>query len=182
MFRRKRTHSDFAAEIEAHIKLEADRLRTEGLCEEEAQAMAQREFGNIAAAEERFYESRCWLFWDHLGQDLRLAERLLAKTPGWTAVAALTVALGIGATAAIFSIVNTVLLRPLPFSQPQQLYGVIETNKFEEMTLAPDYFTMRENLRPTSTLSIAEMAAYDTDGTGVNWAGPDHPERLTSGR
>jgi predicted permease len=182
MFRRKRKHSDFAAEIEAHIKLEADRLRAEGLSEQEAQATAQREFGNIVAAEERFYESRRWLFWDHLAQDLRLAARLLAKTPGWTAVAALTVALGIGATAAIFSIVNTVLLRPLPFPQPQQLYGVIETNQFGEMTLAPDYFTMRENLRAASTQSIAEMAAYDTDGTGVNWAGTDHPERLTSGR
>ena len=174
MVRRKRKHSDFTAEIEAHIKIEADRLRRQGLSEEEALAAARREFGNIAAAEERFYESRRWLFWDHLVQDLRLAARLLAKTPGWTAVAALTVALGIGATAAIFSTVNAVLLRPLPFPQPQQLYGVIETTKFGETTLAPDYFTMRENLRRASTQSIAEMAAYDTDGTGVNWAGADH--------
>lgn len=182
MVRRKRKHSDFAAEIEAHIKIEADRLRRQGLSEAEALAAAQREFGNIAAAEERFYESRRWLFWDHLVQDLRLAARQLAKTPGWTAVAALTVALGIGATAAIFSTVNAVLLRPLPFPQPRQLYGVTETTNFGETTLAPDYFTMRENLRGASTQSIAEMAAYDTDGAGVNWAGADHPERLTSGR
>ncbi len=180
MFRRKRTHSDFSAEIEAHIRLEADRLRAKGLSEEGADAAARRQFGNIAVAEERFYESRRWLLWDHLGQDLRLAARLLAKTPGWTAVAALTVALGIGATAAIFSIVNVVLLRPLPFPQPQQLYGVTETTQFGEMTLAPDYFTMRENLHAAP--GIAEMAAYDMDGTGVNWAGTDHPERLTSGR
>ncbi len=182
MLRRKRTYSDFAAEIEAHVKLEADRLSARGLSQEEAEAAARREFGNIAAAEERFYESGRWLFWDHLRQDLRLAARLLAKTPGWTAVAALTVALGLGATAAIFTIVNAVLLRPLPFPQAERLYGVTELTKFGEMTLAPDYFTMRENLRAASTQSIAEMAAYDTDGTGVNWAGTDHPERLTSGR
>jgi hypothetical protein len=88
MFRRKRAHSDFAAEIEAHIKLEADRLRAEGLSQEDAGATARRGFGNVAAAEERFHESRRWLLWDHLRQDLRLATRLLIKTPGWTAVAA----------------------------------------------------------------------------------------------
>ncbi len=181
MFRRNRKHRDFTAEIQAHIELETDRLRKLGLSQEEARAEARREFGNVAAAEERLYEFRRWMFWDNLRQDLRLATRLLAKTPGWTSVAALTVALGIGATAAIVSIVYAVLLRPLPFPQPQQLYGVIEATKFGEMTLAPDYFTMRENLQTAATRSIAEMAAYDGDTTGVNWTGADHAERLTSG-
>ena len=181
MFRRERKDSDFEAEIEAHIELEAGRLRKLGLTEEEAHAVARRQFGNIAAAQERFYEFRRWMFWDHLRQDFRLAVRLFAKTPAWTSIAVLTVALGIGATAAIFSLVYAVLLRPLPFAQPRQLYGVIETTKFGDTTLAPDYFTMRENLRTGSTRSIAEMAAYDGDTTGVNWGGADHAERLTSG-
>lgn len=79
MFRRKRKPSDFGAEIEAHLQLETERLREEGLCETEARAAA-RGFGNVSQAEERFYESGRWLFWDHLRQDLRFAFRMLRKS------------------------------------------------------------------------------------------------------
>ena len=102
----KRPQDDFSAEIDAHIRLEADRLRERGMSEDEAITAARRSFGNVTASRERFYESRRWLWWDWLKQDVRFGLRLLAKTPGWTAVAALTVALGIGATAAILSLVR----------------------------------------------------------------------------
>src|ERR1700691_832539 len=122
----KRPQDDFSAEIEAHIRLEADRLRERGMTEEQAIAAARRSFGNVTASRERFYESRGWRGWDWLKQDARLGLRLLARTPGWTAVAAVTVALGIGAATAIFSIVNAVMLRPLPFAHPRQLYSISE--------------------------------------------------------
>src|ERR1700733_12274025 len=122
----KRPQDDFSAEIDAHIRLEADRLRERGMTEEQAIAAARRSFGNVTASRERFYESRRWLWYDWLKQDVRLGLRLLAKTPGWAAGAAGTVALGIGAATAIFSIVDTVLLRPLPFAHPRQLYSVSE--------------------------------------------------------
>ena len=176
----KRKEIDFSAEIEAHIRLEADRYRAAGMSEREALAAARRKFGNVTKTRERFYESRRWLWWDDLRQDLRFALRLLAKTPGWTAVAVLTVALGIGATAAIFSIVNTVLLRPLPFPHSGQLYAVTEARKSAEFGFAFDYFTMRENLRGDYGSSIQEMAAYDS--AGVNWTGGDRAERLVAGQ
>src|SRR6516165_164653 len=111
----RRTPDDFNSEIEGHIRLEADRYRERGMSEEDALAAARRAFGNVTKTQERFYESGRWLWWDALRQDIRVGVRLLARTPVWTLVAALTVALGIGATAAIFGVVNAALLRPLPF-------------------------------------------------------------------
>ncbi len=90
-------------------------------------------------------------------------------------MAALTVALGIAGTATMFSIVNAVLLRPLPFVQPRQLYWVGERlfHMKQELALAGDYFTMREHSRVFS-----ELAAFDT--SSVNWSGTDRPEQLTA--
>jgi putative ABC transport system permease protein len=90
-------------------------------------------------------------------------------------LAALTVALGIAGTATMFSIVNGVLLRPLPFSQPRQLYWVGELlfNFKQEFALAGDYFTMREQAQ-----AFSQMAAFNT--SGVNWTGTDRPEQLTA--
>jgi predicted permease len=111
--------------------------------------------------------------WEHVRQDVRYAIRVLAKTPSWTALAALTVALGIASTATMFSIVNAVLLRPLPFPQSRQLYWVDELlfHFTQETALAGDYFTMREQ-----TQVFSQMAAFNR--SSVNWTGTDQPEQL----
>ena len=123
-WRRRRTDEDFNAETRAHVDLETDRLIAEGLQPEEARIEARRAFGNLTRAQERFYESRRQMWWDDLRRDLRYAGRTLARNPGFSAVAVLTLALGIGATVAIFTVVNAVLLRPLPYPDADRIIAI----------------------------------------------------------
>jgi predicted permease len=121
MFRLKRRQDDFNAEIDAHVQIEADRLRENGLNEQEAAAAARRVFGNTTMTLERFYESSRWLWWDHVTQDLRHSVRLMARAPLLTSAILVTLALGIGASSLVFSVVRAVVLRPLPYDKPEQL-------------------------------------------------------------
>ena len=103
---RKHKQQDFNAEIEAHLQLEADQLRAEGVPPDDAQSAARRAFGNRTAAEERFYESTRWIILDHLLRDLRFAWRVFAKDAVFSILAVLGLALGIGVSTAIFALFN----------------------------------------------------------------------------
>ncbi len=127
MPRSERPTSDFDDEIEAHLQLEADRLRQLGSSDAEANAAARRSFGNVGQTKERFYERGRWLWWDQLRQDVRLSFRTLLRSPGFTAVAVLTLALGIGANTAIYSVVDAILLRPLPYPESDRIVRVAAT-------------------------------------------------------
>jgi putative ABC transport system permease protein len=132
-----RRDEDFRAEIESHIALETDRLMAEGVDAATARDAAVRRFGNVAAVQERFYESRRMMWLDDLRQDAKYALRSFARTPAFTLVAILTIALGIGANTAIFSVVNAVLLRPLPYKDSERLVRILDAPVAPSDAFAP---------------------------------------------
>jgi len=167
MFWRKRKLSDFAAEIEAHLEIETEQMKEQGLSEEEAYMAARRAFGNVTQAQERFYESGRWLWWDHLVQDLRFGLRTLRKSPGFTVVAVLTLALGIGANTTIFSYVNALLLRPpsgvTAVDKLRAVWNRLPDGQYLQHSY-PDYVYYRDHNRVFSGL-----VAYSSDPERVSW-------------
>jgi hypothetical protein len=161
-WKRKRTAADFAAELRSHIELEADDLRHEGLGESQAAARARRDAGNLTSIEERFYERHRWLWWDRLRQDVRYGMRSLLHSKSHTVAAILTLALGIGANSAIFSVVNAVLLKPLPYSEPGRIVVMeplsTRTGKTGANVSAPDFHDYRRQNRSL------EFLAYHNGG------------------
>ena len=125
MWRYGREQTDFSDEIRAHIEMETDRLRGEGLSEAEANAQARREFGNVTRVEERFYESnRLFLAAETVLRDLRYILRGLRKSPAFTALVVTVLAVGIGTNAAMFSLIDSMLLNPVVWRDPASLVVV----------------------------------------------------------
>jgi macrolide transport system ATP-binding/permease protein len=182
MFRRRRNSSDFRHEIESHIELERDRLIRQGLNPEDAQAAARRAFGNVLQTEERLYESGRWLWWDNFQQDVRFGMRMLVRNPGFTLTVILTLALSIGANTAIFSLVNALLLKSLPYSHPERLAALYGK------TTGADAYNMRrsidgeqwELLRDTVPSLLSAVTAGIT--SGVNLQSGSHAQYLHAAR
>jgi predicted permease len=167
MFKKRRVQSDFSQELQAHLDLEADRLRAEGLGAPDAYRAARRNLGNLAGAGERFYESSRWLWLEHLTLDTRHALRRLRKAPVFAAAAIFTLALGMGATTAIFTLVHAVLFRSLAVSNPSQLLRLgRETHccvwggysQDQEFSIAS--YELYKHFRD-NTKGFAELAAFE---------------------
>ena len=170
MFWRKRKQNDFEAEIEAHLALETERLREEGLDAHEAERTARREFGNVTSARERFYESGRWQVWEQLKRDVVYAGRVLRSSPSFTCIAILSLSLGIGANTLVFSVVNALLLRPLPVDDPAKLV-FLQTNYGPGLSF-PNYRDLRDRNQTFSGLAsyrISPMELETHDGAERTW-------------
>ncbi len=176
-FRRRYWDEERARELDAYLEAETDENIARGMSPEEARYAAHRKLGNTTLIREEIYHMNSLGWIETLWQDLRFALRMLRKNPGFTTVVVLTLALGIGATTSIFTVVNGVLLRPLPYPHPEELVYVQEIlNNFpvEPFAGSNEFAVWRKRSR-----ALSQVAAYMN--TWVNLTGEGEPERVTSG-
>ncbi len=163
-----RAERDLAREIDAHVGLLEEEYRRRGLSGEEARFAAKRAFGGVEQAKERQREERSLMWLDEIRRDLRYALRSLRRTPGFTIVAVLTLALGIGASTIIFSFADASLLNPLPFPHGDRLVSVNEvvplvSNQPIRLT-APDLIDYEQQARAFAALGGWTARAFELSG------------------
>lgn len=169
---RENKDRDLAEEIQAHLAHEVDVNLARGLSDAEARRQARLKFGNPLAVRECVWSYRSLPMAESIWRDLRYAWRSLRKTPGFTIVAVLVIALGIGVNTAVFSVVNTVLLQQLPYPDPESLMRLVlfTPQRTGGVASVPEF-----NLWRQQTTVLREVAGYDTGGAGMNLTGGDHP-------
>jgi predicted permease len=161
--RRSQTEDDLEAELRSHIEHRAADLERSGLSRAEAQRQARIEFGGRERVREECREELGGNFIDVLAQDLRFSLRVLRKTPGFTVIAVLTLAIAIGANAVVFGVMNGMILRPLNIPQAENFYGVEHGNEHNMWESYPDYVDLRDRNR-----SFQDLAGFSIDTVALD--------------
>jgi len=173
-WQRKGREQDLERELRSDLDLEAAEQQENGLSAEEARYAARRAFGNTTLIKEETREMWCWTSVERLWQDTRYALHILGKNYSFTIVAILSLALGIGANTAIFSVVNSVLFRPLPYRDPARLVDVWAQNARQGVVQGEISFPDFLDLRTQATV-FTGMAAYrESHDTVLTDADPEH--------
>jgi predicted permease len=172
LFRARRPEDDFATELESHVALHTDDGIRAGLTPEEARRQALIRLGGAEQTRQAHRERRTLPWLDSLLQDSRYGLRTLRRSPGFTVTAVLTLALGIGACTAIFSLVNAVLIRSLPYGNPNQLVYLFTPNPHVPVppdVMCPsyaDFYDIKRQSHSYSDMSVFEQAAYNLSSQG----------------
>ena len=172
--RRRKVEQDPADEVSSYLDLSTQRKVSEGLNETDARRAALIELGGAQQVKEKVREVRLGYWLETFLKDLRFGLRSLCKSTGFTAVALLTLALGIGANTAIFSVIHAVVLRPLPYREPAQLVK-IWPERPRSSTSKADYLDIKNGAR-----SFEDIAAYSNWGFTVT--GSSEPAKLEGAR
>jgi predicted permease len=162
------------AEMRFHLEMETAENVRRGMNEEEARRAAMRSFGGMDQVKEAYRDLGRFRWVEEFWQDARYGARMLRTQPGFTIVAALTLSLGIGANTAIFSVVNALVLNPLPYPDPKQLVWVTNVFRGDELIGGVMYFTYQDESKTLDHLAAYEASTIKVEGgdesDGVNYA------------
>jgi predicted permease len=176
-FNRSNEDAELAQELEAHLQHEVDDNQARGMTEYEARRQARVKLGSARRVRETVWEKNSLEWLETALRDLRYAIRTLLRSPGFTVTAVLVMALGIGANVALFTVVRSVLLKPLPFSEPDrliQLYEKSPNGRREYSYVAGGMYAAWKE----AATSVEQMAVYGTDSINLSGTGGQLPEKI----
>jgi predicted permease len=167
MFRRRRLYDDLADEMRLHLEERTEQLTREGMSRIEAEQAAKRAFGNRTVMEERSREVWHWPTLESIWADVSYALRQLHRSPGFAVAGVFTLALGIGANAVVYSLLNALVLRPVNVPQGQNLYLIERGSERTPSNSYPDYADLRDRTRAFDGLVATEIDKAGLDVNGV---------------
>ncbi len=165
---KKRQAQELEEELQSHLAMAIRERKERGATPETAREEARREFGNLLLVQETTRDMWGWAWLERLAQDLRYGARTLLRSPGFAVVAVLTLALGIGINTALFSVVNGVLLSPLPYPHPEQLVSVFESKPhFKKGSFSYlNFLDLQQQNRTLSAIAAYRETSFTLTGSG----------------